>query len=76
MFGGNGVSTLFYPNVKLTKNKGDSVFQLDYCRVIGCLMYMINCTRPDIAYAVSKLSSIQAVLALRTRQLLSGYLNT
>ena len=56
MFGGNDVSTLFDPNVKLAKNKGDSVSQLDYFRAIGCLMYIMNCTRPDITYAVSKLS--------------------
>ena len=30
--------------------------QLKYSRVIGCLMYLMNCTRPDIAYAVSRLS--------------------
>ncbi|XP_038693051.1 secreted RxLR effector protein 161-like [Tripterygium wilfordii] len=29
---------------------------LEYSRVIGSLMYIMNCTRPDIAYSVSKLS--------------------
>ncbi|KAK6122523.1 hypothetical protein DH2020_043728 [Rehmannia glutinosa] len=29
---------------------------LEYARVIGSLMYLTNCTRPDIAYSVSKLS--------------------
>lgn len=28
----------------------------NYSSVIGCLMYIVNCTRPDIAYIVSKLS--------------------
>ena len=56
MFGGNGVSTLFVPNVKLTKNKGNNVSQLNYSKAIGCLMYIMNCTRPGISYAVSKLS--------------------
>ncbi|GKA60278.1 zinc finger, CCHC-type containing protein [Tanacetum coccineum] len=32
------------------------VSQLEYSRVIGCLMYVMTCTRPDIAFAVGKLS--------------------
>nr|GEX66054.1 zinc finger, CCHC-type [Tanacetum cinerariifolium] len=34
-----------------------AVSQLEYSRVIGCLMYAITCTRPDIAFVVGKLSS-------------------
>ncbi|GJV15418.1 hypothetical protein Tco_1360741, partial [Tanacetum coccineum] len=30
--------------------------QLEYSRVIGCLMYAMTCTRPDIASAMGKLS--------------------
>nr|GEY71114.1 zinc finger, CCHC-type [Tanacetum cinerariifolium] len=33
------------------------VSQLEYSRVIGCLMYVMTCTRPDIAFVVGKLSS-------------------
>ncbi|RVW97088.1 Retrovirus-related Pol polyprotein from transposon TNT 1-94 [Vitis vinifera] len=40
----------------LSKNKGESVSQVEYSRIIGSLMYLMSCTRPDIAYAVSKLS--------------------
>lgn len=40
----------------LSKNQGDSVSQNDYASAIGSLMYLMNCTRPDIAYAVSTLS--------------------
>ena len=40
----------------LSKNKGESVSQVEYSRVIGSLMYLMNCTRPDIAYAFNKLS--------------------
>ena len=39
-----------------SKNKGESVFQIDHSRVIGNLMYLMSCTRLDIAYIVSKLS--------------------
>ena len=44
------------PNQHLSKNKGESISQLKYAQIIGSLMYLMNCTRPDIAYAVSKLS--------------------
>ena len=43
-------------NLHMYKNKGKSVSQLEYSRVIGSLMYLMSCTRPDIAYRVSKLS--------------------
>ena len=43
-------------NLHLTKNKGQGTSQLEYLRIIGSLMYIMNCTRPDIAYSVSKLS--------------------
>ena len=43
-------------NLHLFKNIGQSISQLEYSRIIGSLMYVMNCTRPDIAYSVSKLS--------------------
>ena len=43
-------------NLHMSKNRGESVSQLEYSRVIESLMYLMSCTRPDIAYAVSKLS--------------------
>lgn len=42
--------------IYLAKNTGEPVSQLEYSRVIGSLMYITNCTRPDIAYIVNKLS--------------------
>ncbi|CAM8986844.1 unnamed protein product [Rhodiola kirilowii] len=50
------VSTPMDPNMKLLPNTGDAVSQLGYSQVIGCLMYAMTSTRPDIAYAVGKLS--------------------
>ena len=50
------VKTQIDLTLRLSKNKGESVSQVAYSRVIGSLMYLMSCTRPDIAYAVSKLS--------------------
>lgn len=50
------VSTPYDSQVKLYPNEGRIVTQLEYSRVIGSLMYAMTCTRPDIAYAVCKLS--------------------
>ena len=44
------------PTVKFRPNTGAPVKQLEYSRAIGCLMYAMISTRPDIAFAVGKLS--------------------
>jgi len=43
-------------NMRLEKNEGNQEAQLEYSKIIGCLMYVMTCTRPDIAFAVGKLS--------------------
>ncbi|GJY88968.1 hypothetical protein Tco_0503596 [Tanacetum coccineum] len=50
------VSTPMDPIEKLKPNTGKPVDQLEYSRAIGCLMYAMTSTRPDIAYAVGRLS--------------------
>nr|GEU96918.1 zinc finger, CCHC-type [Tanacetum cinerariifolium] len=50
------VSTPLDTCEKLMPNKGPVVSQLEYSRVIGCLMYAMTCTRHDIAFVVGKLS--------------------
>ncbi|GJU24934.1 zinc finger, CCHC-type containing protein [Tanacetum coccineum] len=50
------MSTPIDTSEKLMPNNGQVVSQLEYSRVIGCLMYAITCTRPDIAFVVGKLS--------------------
>ncbi|GKB99788.1 zinc finger, CCHC-type containing protein [Tanacetum coccineum] len=50
------VSTPMDPVEKLKPNTGKHVDQLKYSRAIGCLMYAMTSTRPDIAYVVGKLS--------------------
>ena len=50
------VSTPFDSNIRLYPNTSRSISQLKYARVIGCLIYVMTCTRPDIAFAIRKLS--------------------
>ncbi|GKC01425.1 zinc finger, CCHC-type containing protein, partial [Tanacetum coccineum] len=51
------VSTPIDRSEKLVPNNGQDVSQLEYSRVIGCLMHAITtCTRPDIAFVMGKLS--------------------
>ncbi|KAJ1288873.1 hypothetical protein BS78_02G121400 [Paspalum vaginatum] len=40
----------------IRKNKGPGRDQLRYSQIIGSLMYLASATRPDISFAVSKLS--------------------
>ncbi|GKA29683.1 hypothetical protein Tco_0715928 [Tanacetum coccineum] len=50
-----------YKGVLLIK----ALSQLEYSRVIGCLMYAMTCTRSDIAFAVGKLSSTSELIMNR-----------
>ncbi|GJX84650.1 hypothetical protein Tco_0335424 [Tanacetum coccineum] len=50
------VSTPMDPVEKLKPNTGKHVDQLKYSRAIGCLMYAMTSTRPDIAYVVGTMN--------------------
>ncbi|GJR05276.1 hypothetical protein Tco_0528260 [Tanacetum coccineum] len=50
------MSTPMDTSEKLMPNIGQVVSQLEYSRVIGCLMYAMTCTRPYIAFVMGKLS--------------------
>ncbi|GJR29048.1 zinc finger, CCHC-type containing protein [Tanacetum coccineum] len=50
------MSTPMDPVEKLKPNTCKPVDQLEYSRAIGCLMYVMTSTRPDIAYVVGRLS--------------------
>ncbi|GJV46655.1 zinc finger, CCHC-type containing protein [Tanacetum coccineum] len=52
------VSTPIDTSEKLMPNNGQVVSQLEYSRVISCLIYAMTCTLPDIAFAVGKLSRL------------------
>jgi hypothetical protein len=46
--------TPYDPSV--TTNKKDTKDQLKYSQIVGSLVYLASATRPDISFAVSKLS--------------------
>ncbi|GJS85972.1 zinc finger, CCHC-type containing protein, partial [Tanacetum coccineum] len=48
------VNTLMDTSEKLMPINGHVVSQLEYSRVIGCLMYAMTCTKPDIAFIMGK----------------------
>ncbi|KAL1339600.1 hypothetical protein AAHE18_U050200 [Arachis hypogaea] len=50
------ISILYDLSLHLFKHKGDSVSQIEYACIISRLMYLMNCTRFDIAYAINRLS--------------------
>nr|GEV63133.1 zinc finger, CCHC-type [Tanacetum cinerariifolium] len=50
------VSTPLDSTIKLMPNTSRDVDQLEYSKAIGCLMYAMTSTTPDIAYDVGKLS--------------------
>jgi hypothetical protein len=49
-------STPYDPSIILRKNRRIMRDQLRYSQIIGSLMYLASATRPDISFAVSKLS--------------------
>ncbi|GKD45634.1 zinc finger, CCHC-type containing protein [Tanacetum coccineum] len=57
------VSTPMDPVEKVKPNTGKPVDQLEYSRAIGCLMYAMTSTRPDIAYVVGRLSRFTSNLS-------------
>ena len=48
--------TSYDPSLLLQKNRWIARDQLRYSQIIGPLMYLASATRPDISFAVSKLS--------------------
>ena len=50
------VKTPYFPRIHLNKIKEFSVSQTKYAKINGSVMFLMNYTRPDIAYVVSRLS--------------------
>jgi len=52
----NSVCTPYDANSKLKKNIGESISQTQYAQIIGSLLDLMSFSRPNIAYAVGRLS--------------------
>ena len=50
------MSTPYDANSKLMKNIGKSISQPQYAQIIWSLLHLMSFSRPDIAYAVGRLS--------------------
>ena len=57
----NPVATPLDPNVRLSKldcpEVVDPLVHRKYRSIVGCLSYLVNMTRPDLAFSFSQLSS-------------------
>ena len=51
------MSTSYDANTHLMKNQGDHVGQAEYAKIIGSMIHLMNFSRPDIAYAMCRLST-------------------
>ena len=70
------VSTLYDANSKLMKNRGESISQPQYAQIIGSLLHLMSFSRPDIAYAVGRLSRYINVLIKSIGMHLEGLWDT
>ena len=49
------MSTPYDSSSQLKKNREHSIVQTEYAQRIGSLMYLANCAKPNIAYAIGRL---------------------
>jgi len=47
------VRTLYDPSIHLKKNKRSNVSKTEYAKITASVMFLINYTQPEIAYAIS-----------------------
>lgn len=52
-------------NIHFSENKGKHVAQEDNALVIGYIMYLTNCTRPDIVCTCEQVESLHELSKLR-----------
>ena len=55
------------PNIKLAQNLDNNELNHSnsYAKLLGCLQFISNSTRPDISYAVNKLAAYTAIPGLQ-----------
>ena len=56
------MSTPYDANSQLKKYRGEPITQTQYAQINGSLLYLMNFSRPDITYAVGRLSRYTIVL--------------
>jgi len=69
------VGTVLKPNIKSLLKYDDATV---YWQIIGSIIYLLNCTRPDTSYAVGQLTRFMVVLGelhYRLSKQLLQYLN-
>eukprot|EP00963_Diacronema_lutheri_P009792 scaffold916_cov343-Pavlova_lutheri.AAC.1 len=73
------VSTPLEPGVKFTKANQNTAIDFPYQELVGCLMYLAVCTRPDIAFVTNCLArfvvaptNTHVTIAKRVLKYLSG----
>ncbi|GKC81201.1 zinc finger, CCHC-type containing protein, partial [Tanacetum coccineum] len=67
------VSTLMDTSEKLMPNNGQAISQLEYSRVIGCLMYAMTCIRPDIAFVIEGYTNASWINNTEKNSSISGW---
>ena len=61
----NPITILMDPNMKLAPNPDENEPNQSnsYAKLLGCLQFLANSTRPDISYAINKLAAYTANLS-------------
>ena len=72
-------NTLYDVSIHLNENPGKAVARVEYASAIGSLMYVVHCTKLDIAFAVCKLfrfTKNPGVMHWKAKSRILSYLKT
>ena len=53
--------TLFDPSMHLKKNRGSSVSQVEYAKIIGSMMFLMNYTRSNIRHICIRHGAVNTI---------------
>ena len=56
---GHGI-TLFKKDCLTTPEEREHMSRIPYASTVGCIMYAVTCTRPDVAYSLGIVSRYQS----------------